>query len=92
MLRLFKNSVVEVAYSYNNGDKRYPISFSCINKHSRITGNDYIVRNIMRDDRTGSNNHTVADGNTRTDDHSSAQPAVIADTNRQACFYGLAAF
>ena len=55
----------------------------------RITGNDHIVGDVMRDDRTGSNNHTVSYSNTRTNDYSAAQPAVIAYPYRQTCFYGL---
>ena len=56
---------------------------------SGIAGNDHIVRDVMSDDRTGANDHTVTDGDTRTDNYSAAQPAVIADMNRQTCFYGL---
>ena len=58
---------------------------------SGIAGNDNIIGDVMRDDRTGSNNHTVSDGDTRTNDYSATHPAVIADMNRQPCFYGLTA-
>ena len=56
-----------------------------------IAGNDHIVRDVMSDDRTGANDHTVTDGDTRTDNYSAAKPAVIANMNRQPCFYGLTA-
>ena len=58
---------------------------------SGIAGNDHIIRDVMRNDRTGANDHTVTDGDTRTHNHSAAQPAVIADAYRQTCFYSLAA-
>ena len=45
----------------------------------------------MSDDRTGSNNYAVTDGDTLTNDYSAAQPAVIAYPYRQPCFYGLPA-
>ena len=64
-------------------------SVNHLNHFRRIAGNDDIIGDVMCDDRTGSNNHTVTDGDTRTNNHSAAQPAVIADAYRQTCFYGL---
>lgn len=65
--------------------------FNRLDWFGRIAGNDHIIRDVMRNDRTGANDHTVSDGDTRTNDYSATQPAVIADMNRQPCFYGLTA-
>ena len=66
--------------------------FNRLDYFGGIAGYDHIVRDVMSDDRTGANDHTVSDGDTRTNDYSAAQPAVIAYPYRQTCFYGLAAF
>jgi hypothetical protein len=63
--------------------------FNRLDYFGGIAGYDHIVRDVMSNDRTGSNNHTVSDGDTRTNDYSAAQPAVIAYPYRQTCFYGL---
>jgi hypothetical protein len=65
--------------------------FNRLDYFGGIAGYDHIVRDVMSDDRTSSNNHTVSYSNTRTNDYSAAQPAVIAYPYRQTCFYGLAA-
>ena len=52
--------------------------FNLLDYLGRIAGYDHIVRDVMRDDRTGSNNYAVSYSNTRTNDYSAAQPAVIA--------------
>lgn len=65
--------------------------FNCLDYFSGIASNDHIVRDVMRDNRTGSNNYAVSYSNTRTNDYSAAEPAVISYPYRQTCFYGLTA-
>ena len=65
--------------------------FNRLDYFGGIAGYDHIVRDVMSDDRTGANDHTVSDGDTRTNDYSAAQPAVIAYPYRQTSFYGLTA-
>ena len=71
--------------------RRNDLLFYLLYYFRRIAGNDHIVWDVMSDDRTGSNNYAVTDGDTRTNNHSAAQPAVIANTDRFACLYGLPA-
>ena len=71
--------------------RRNDLLFYLLYYFRRITGDYYIIGDVVGDDRTGSYDDAVADGHARADDHSAAEPAVIANTDRFACLYGLPA-
>ena len=58
---------------------------------SGVAGNDYIIRDVVRHDTSGSYYYAVADSHTRTDDDASSEPAVITNMYWQTYFYGLTA-
>ena len=47
--------------------------------HCRIARCQRIIRNVARDHTAGSDDAAMADGHTRADDDSTAQPTVVAD-------------
>lgn len=51
-----------------------------------------VIRNILDHYAAGTDYAAVADGYSRADDDSCAQPAILANSDGEACFYWLAAF
>lgn len=58
----------------------------------RISHSHGVIRNILDHYAAGTDYAAVADGYSRADDDSCAQPAILANGDGEACFYWLASF
>ena len=57
--------------------------------HSRITHGKAVVRNVVHDDGSGTNNATLADGHAGQDGDAAAKPSVVANGDGIRCLHGL---